>query len=272
MPELPEVETICRGLEPLLVGRRIAGVITRAGALRLPIDPGLDRALAGKVVQRVSRRAKYLLLDCGEGGIVIHLGMSGHLQVVPRGLAPGRHDHVDLLLDDGQALRFCDPRRFGVLLWTPHDPRCHPLLAALGPEPFDLQVDGEYLFRCSRGRILSIKPFIMDQRIVVGVGNIYASEALFRAGIAPARAAGQVSRARYQRLVEAIREVLQEAIAAGGTTIRDFRGETGRPGYFARELKVYGRDGQPCPVCGRPIRQMRLGQRSTYFCPVCQKG
>jgi formamidopyrimidine-DNA glycosylase len=198
--------------------------------------------------------------------------MSGRLQVVPGTLPPGRHDHIDLQFNDGRVLRYHDARRFGALLWTPDRPEDHPLLADLGPEPFGIEMDGDYLFLRSRGRIAAVKTFIMDQRVVVGVGNIYASEALFRAGIAPALAAGRVSRPRYGRLAEAIRKVLTEAIEAGGTTLRDFRGETGRPGYFARELKVYGREGEPCLRCGRSIRQQRLGQRSSYFCPGCQKG
>ena len=272
MPELPEVETTRAGLEPLLVGRTFCGAIVRVPSLRWPIAGDLGSTLAGETVLAVSRRAKYLLIACRGGTLILHLGMSGNLQVVSSQLPPGKHDHIDLLLDDGKVLRFHDPRRFGALLWTGHDPAHHPLLVEMGPEPFAAELDAGYLHDRSRGRRAAVKTFIMDQKILVGVGNIYASEALFRAGIAPATPAGRLGRERYRRLLEAIREVLDEAIAAGGTTLRDFRGQGGKPGYFARELQVYGREGESCPRCGRVIRQRRLGQRSTYYCPGCQKG
>lgn len=272
MPELPEVETTRVGLEPLLLGRSFIGAVVRVPSLRWPVSGELGTILSGETIRVVGRRAKYLLIGCSGGTLIIHLGMSGHLQVVSAELPAGRHDHVDLLLDDGQAVRFHDPRRFGALLWTDHDPSIHPLLVEMGPEPFAVELDGDYLYDRSRGRRAPVKAFIMDQRILVGVGNIYASEALFRAGIAPGLAAGRLGRERYRRLLKAIREVLEEAIAAGGTTLRDFRGQGGKPGYFARELQVYGREGEPCPRCGRSIRQRRLGQRSTYYCPGCQKG
>ncbi|BCR05383.1 formamidopyrimidine-DNA glycosylase [Desulfuromonas versatilis] len=271
MPELPEVETTRRGIEPLITGRIVTRVVVRVAKLRWPISRTLEETLCGQSILGVERRAKYLLLRFGAGTALIHLGMSGHLRVVPEATPAGKHDHVDIALSDGNCLRFNDPRRFGALLWLPNDPQDHPLLAELGPEPFAAEMDGDYLFQRSRGRKVAVKPFIMDQRVLVGVGNIYASEALFRAGIDPRREAGAVSLKRYRLLAEAIRKVLAEAIAAGGTTIRDFRGEGGKPGYFALQLRVYGREGEPCPGCGRPIRVVRLGQRASYFCASCQK-
>ena len=271
MPELPEVETTRAGLEPLLKGRTLLGATVRIPGLRWPIPRDLGALLGGQKIQAVERRAKYLLIRCQGGTLLLHLGMSGHLQVVPTALAAGRHDHVDLHLDNGNCLRFHDPRRFGALLWSEDDPLQHPLLAALGPEPLDPALQGDYLYRVSRGKNVVVKVFLMDQKVLVGVGNIYASEALFRARINPLTPAGTLGLQRYQRLLAAVREVLNEAIAAGGTTLRDFRNEGGKPGYFARELQVYGKDGQPCRVCGSSIRQCRQGQRSTYYCPNCQR-
>jgi formamidopyrimidine-DNA glycosylase len=270
MPELPEVETTRRGIAPHLVGRTIERLVCRVPQLRWPL-PEATVPLAGQQVLAVERRAKYLLLRCSGGTLILHLGMSGHLHLVAATAPPLRHDHVDLVFTDGSALRFNDARRFGALLWTPDDPHRHPLLVELGPEPFAAEMDGAYLYGRSRGRKAAVKPFLMDQQVVVGVGNIYASEALFRAGIDPRRPAGSVSRARYERLAAAIREVLSAAIAAGGTTIRDFVDAGGKPGYFALQLKVYGREGAACPGCGRPIAQERLGGRSTYFCRKCQR-
>ncbi|OHB30178.1 MAG: DNA-formamidopyrimidine glycosylase [Desulfuromonadaceae bacterium GWC2_58_13] len=270
MPELPEVETTRRGIAPLVEGKTIVSVVTRVVGLRWPFPPHLGAILAGRTIYTVERRAKYLLLRCDGGTLILHLGMTGHLRVVSPRVPPGCHDHVDLVFADGSCLRFNDSRRFGALLWTSDDPALHPLLAGLGPEPFDEAMSGERLYRLSRGRKNAVKPYIMDQRILVGVGNIYASEALFRAGIDPARAAGRVGLVRYRRLTAAIREVLDAAIAAGGTTIRDFSDSEGRPGYFAIQLQVYGRTGEPCLHCGEAIRQRRLGQRSTYFCRFCQ--
>ena len=271
MPELPEVETTRRGLEPLLTGRTLVAVKVHNGSLRLPVPHGLSRALAGKSVHGIGRRSKYLLIDCGTGTLIVHLGMTGHLRVVPADEPRRKHDHVEFLLDDDRALRFNDARRFGAILWTQGDPLAHPLLENLGPEPFDADFTATYLADRAQGRSVAVKPFLMDAHIVVGVGNIYASEALFRAGIDPRRAAGKVSRAAFGRLVTAVREVLAEAIEAGGTTIRDFMSSDGEPGYFRISLRVYGRNGEPCKSCGAPIRQIRLGQRSTYFCAKCQK-
>jgi formamidopyrimidine-DNA glycosylase len=271
MPELPEVETTRRGLEPLLVGRTIVAVRVVQGALRWPVPYDLGETLAGATVRAVRRRSKYLLIDCGKGTLIVHLGMTGHLRVVPGGEELRKHDHVELLLDNRRALRFNDSRRFGAILWTDGEPLRHPLLAALGPEPFDQSFSADYLAARAQGRSVAVKPFLMDARTVVGVGNIYASEALFRAGIDPRRAAGKVGRTAWARLVPAVRTVLEEAIAAGGTTIRDFTKSDGEPGYFRISLKVYGRAGEPCVTCGRQVRLVRLGQRSTYFCSNCQR-
>lgn len=271
MPELPEVETTRRGLEPLIVGRTVRSVKVHNRSLRWPVPPGLGKALAGETFRAVERRSKYLLLRCAGGTLIVHLGMTGHLRVVPATEPCKKHDHVELLLDNGRALRFNDSRRFGAILWTREDPLAHPLLLNLGPEPFDEAFTAGYLAERARGRVVAVKPFLMDAKTVVGVGNIYASEALFRAGIDPRRAAGTVSPGAFRRLVKSVREVLLEAIEAGGTTIRDFANSSGEPGYFRISLRVYGRGGEACLDCGAPIQQIRLGQRSTYFCAKCQK-
>ncbi len=270
MPELPEVETTRLGLLPQLTGRHIEAVTLRRSDLRWPIPWEIAKLLPGQPILGVRRRAKYLLLDLAPGSALLHLGMSGCLRVVPRDLPVGRHDHVDLVLDSGQAVRFTDPRRFGCLLWQPQG-ETHALLRDLGPEPLASEFTGDYLFECSRKRTASIKTFLMDQGIVVGVGNIYAVETLFRAGIAPGRAAGRVSRERYARLAQAVKEVLTQAIQSGGTTLKDFRHTDGMPGYFKQELLVYGREGDPCLVCGRTLSGNRLGNRATVWCAQCQK-
>jgi len=271
MPELPEVETVRRGISPLLTGKTIVSVTSRIVGLRWPLPADLDALLTGKTVRAVTRRAKYLLLDCGDGTLILHLGMTGHLRVIDKNIPPGKHDHIDVVFEDGRTLRFNDSRRFGALLWTVDDPQHHPLLANLGPEPLDPSLTGDYLYQRARNRKIAVKSFIMDQKIVVGVGNIYASEALFRAGIHPSREAGRISLQRYQRLAASIREVLEKSIEVGGTTIRNFSNSEGKPGYFALQLQMYGKEGEPCPGCGRPIRQSRIGQRSTYFCRYCQR-
>jgi len=271
MPELPEVETVRRGIGPYLVGRRIASVVVRDPRLRQPVDPGLPGRLTGRIVDGVARRGKYLLIRSGPGALIVHLGMSGSLRIVPVGTAAGRHDHCDIHLDDGRVLRFNDPRRFGLIVWTPSSPATHPLLARLGPEPLDTDWDGEALRAAAGRRRSAIKAVLMDARVVVGVGNIYASEALFRAGIHPVRAASRISARRYAALAEAVRQVLAEAVEQGGTTLRDFVAEDGRPGYFQQSLRVYGRTGRPCGRCGRPIRETRLAGRSTFYCPGCQR-
>lgn len=270
MPELPEVETTRRGIERHLVGRRIVGLSLRRPDLRWPIPATALQALRGTAVLAVRRRAKYLLIDAEPGSALIHLGMSGMLRVLPREVPVGLHDHVDLELDDGRVLRFTDPRRFGCLLWQGAG-TLHPLLASLGPEPLDEGFDGAHLFRLSRGRRGPVKPFLMDQAVVVGVGNIYAAEALFEAGIDPRRAAGRISRERYDALAAAVRRILAHAIERGGTTLRDFLNPDGAPGYFEQELFAYGREGQPCRRCGGTLRALRLGQRATAFCPRCQR-
>ncbi|SCZ53241.1 bifunctional DNA-formamidopyrimidine glycosylase/DNA-(apurinic or apyrimidinic site) lyase [Thiohalomonas denitrificans] len=271
MPELPEVETTRRGIAPHITGRRILTVEVREPRLRWPVPSDLQKRVAGQRVTEVRRRGKYLLLMLERGSIILHLGMSGSLRVLEEPLTPGRHDHVDLVFTEGLRLRLTDPRRFGALLWTDGPPESHKLLAGLGPEPLSDAFDGDYLFRRSRGRRVPVKAFLMDARVVVGVGNIYANEALFMAGIRPDRPAGGISRARYLRLAEQVRSILEQAIIQGGTTLRDFTDSQGRPGYFAQSLAVYGRGGLPCPACGARLREVRLGQRSTVFCPHCQR-
>jgi formamidopyrimidine-DNA glycosylase len=271
VPELPEVETTRRGIRGALRKHRITGMVLREPRLRWPVDAALLTELPGQEVVDVRRRAKYLLIDLERGTLIAHLGMSGSLRVLPPATPLLVHDHYDLLLDSGRCLRFNDPRRFGSLLWVTGDPAAHPLLEGLGPEPLEAGFDADYLAGRARGRKVAIKQFLMDQRVVVGVGNIYASEALFRAGIDPRRAAGRVAHARLQGLVEAVRAVLGEAIRQGGTTLRDYVNAEGTPGYFRQQLFVYERAGKPCRQCGTPIRQVVQGQRSTYFCPRCQK-
>lgn len=274
MPELPEVESTRRAIASHIIGQRITGVVVRNPRLRLPVPDDLATAATGCRVKAVHRRGKYLLLSCDGGTVLVHLGMSGSLRLLdtPR-VAAGRHDHLDILLEDGGGLRLNDPRRFGLVDWIGGgtDPFAHRLLAHLGPEPLSADFSGARLYRRSRGRQLAAKAFIMDARVVVGIGNIYASEALHRAGVHPGRAAGRVGKARYDRLVKAIRQVLQEAIDGGGTTFRDYRGADGQPGGFATRLAVYGREGLGCLRCDRgTIRQRRLAQRATYYCAACQ--
>jgi formamidopyrimidine-DNA glycosylase len=269
MPELPEVETTRRGIAPWLDGAVVTHTQVRAPRLRWPI-PEAIRQLRDEPVRGVRRRAKFLLLDLASGQLLLHLGMSGSLRVVPADTAAGPHDHLDLVLDSGSALRLRDPRRFGAALWTP-EPDLHPLLNDLGPEPLDPEFDGDWLYTRSRGRRRAVKDFIMDARILVGVGNIYAQESLFRAGIHPARPAGRVGRARYRVLAETIRTVLAEAIDVGGTTLRDFAGADSAPGWFRQQLTVYGRGGEPCRNCGRALRLTRHGQRATVYCTRCQR-
>ncbi|BAU71912.1 bifunctional DNA-formamidopyrimidine glycosylase/DNA-(apurinic or apyrimidinic site) lyase [Metapseudomonas furukawaii] len=270
MPELPEVETTRRGIAPYLEGQRVSRVIVRERRLRWPIPEDLDVRLSGQLILRVERRAKYLLLGAEAGTLISHLGMSGSLRLVEAGLAAGKHEHVDIELESGMALRYTDPRRFGALLWS-QDPLNHELLRHLGPEPLTDLFDGDRLFQLSRGRSMAVKPFIMDNAVVVGVGNIYASEALFAAGIDPRREAGSISRARYLKLAEAIKRILAQAIECGGTTLRDFVGGDGKPGYFQQELWVYGRGGEFCRQCGSTLREIRLGQRASVYCPRCQR-
>lgn len=270
MPELPEVETTRRGVEPHCVGRAIAGVVVREPRLRWPVPNQLATLLVGQIIESVERRAKYLLFRTQTGSLLVHLGMSGSLRLVDADASPARHDHIDVLLDDEVCLRYHDPRRFGCFLWLGAGEN-HPLLAHLGPEPLSSQFDGDILYQRSRGRKSPVKNFIMDGKVVVGVGNIYANEALFISGIRPDRAAGRISAARYQRLAKNIKQVLTSAIDQGGTTLRDFVGGDGSPGYFAQRLLVYGRAGQPCTCCDAALREVRLGQRSSVFCATCQR-
>ncbi len=273
MPELPEVETTRRGIAPHVEGREITEVIVRQARLRVPVPADLVERLVGARIGELARRAKYLLLPLeGEasGTLLWHLGMSGSLRIARLGELPKKHDHLDLVLDDGAILRYHDPRRFGFVDWLAGSAEQDPRLARLGPEPLSEAFGAERLFARSRGRRLAVKPFLMDNAVVVGVGNIYAAEALFLAGIDPRRAAGRISRARYVRLAAAVREVLAAAITQGGTTLRDFVGGTGEPGYFKQRLNVYGRDGQPCRRCGAELRLITLGQRASVFCGHCQ--
>ena len=272
MPELPEVETTRRGIEPHILGKILQGAVVRERRLRQPVPRNLNALIAGQRLNRIERRAKYLLLHLERGTLLIHLGMSGNLRILHSQRAAEKHDHVDLIFNQRLLLRFNDPRRFGLVLWLKGDPHSHPLLTHLGPEPLEDGFNGDYLFQRSRKRRQAIKTFLMDQRIVVGVGNIYANEALFLAGIRPTMAAGRLSRRRCQTLAETIRAILRAAIEQGGTTLKDFVDSRGEPGYFQLQLNVYGRDGEPCPQCGTAIKQQLLGQRSTFHCPSCQKG
>jgi formamidopyrimidine-DNA glycosylase len=270
MPELPEVETTLRGIKPYLLKQRIARVIVRESSLRWPVTEAVRRA-EGQQLVALDRRGKYLLLKLEHGGLIIHLGMSGSLRILEEFKAPEKHDHIDVELENGVCLRFNDPRRFGAFLWVDGAMEDHELLRHLGPEPLSAEFTAEYLSELSRGRRVAVKNFIMNGHIVVGVGNIYASEALFMAGIHPQRAAGRISRQRYQGLVTAIRDVLQRAIQQGGTTLRDFVNSDGDPGYFAQELLVYDRAGHDCFQCGAAIRKKVIGQRSSYYCSACQR-
>jgi len=270
MPELPEVETTRAGLAPHCEGRTIRNVILRRPDLRWPIPAEIKKMLPSQTIFKVRRRAKYLLIDTEPGSALLHLGMSGCLRVLPKACRVEKHDHVDVVLDNDTVIRFTDPRRFGCLLWQPAG-ETHSLLQHLGPEPLSEHFDGDLLFTLSRGRRSPIKHFLMDQSIVVGVGNIYAAESLFKAGISPLREAGCISRARYVALADAIKSILAYAIARGGTTLRDFLNADGAPGYFEQELFVYGREGEPCKICGKPVQDLRMSGRASAWCKKCQK-
>jgi formamidopyrimidine-DNA glycosylase len=270
VPELPEVETTRRGIAPALLERRVVEVIVRERRLRWPIAGNFETSILGRTVRGTERRAKYLLIRFDAGTLILHLGMSGSLRLVRADVPPKAHDHWDIHLDSGWVLRFHDPRRFGSLHWTEEDPALHPLLAKLAPEPLSDSFDGEYLHRMTRKRTVAIKQFIMNSQMVVGVGNIYASETLFRAGISPRRTARRVSRAQATVLAQAIKAVLSEAIKIGGTTLRDYVNADGAPGYFRQKLFVYERAGAACRVCSSSIKQFVQGQRSTYWCSTCQ--
>jgi formamidopyrimidine-DNA glycosylase len=270
MPELPEVEITRRGIEPFVVGRTITGVAVRNPNLRWRVPRDLARTVVGQEVRRVDRRGKYLLLECASGSLILHLGMSGSLRVIDPRVPAQAHDHVDLLFGD-TALRLRDPRRFGALLWQRGDVHRHRLLAGLGVEPLSADFSADYLYAATRRRLVSIKLLLMNANVVVGVGNIYANESLFRAGVHPRRRAGRLTRAQCERLVRSVRDTLRAALDAGGSSLRDFVHSDGSSGYFQQSYAVYDRAGLPCRVCGSPIRVARLGSRSSFFCTTCQK-
>ena len=271
MPELPEVETIRRGLKPQLLGRTVTAVIVHNSALRWPIPSNLPGLLVGRPLIDLDRRGKYLLLDCGNGKLIIHLGMSGSLRLVSALTALHKHEHFELRLDNETALRLRDPRRFGAVLWQDPDSPAHRLLANLGPEPLEGTFDAHWLFSASRGRQVSIKQFLMTGTVVAGIGNIYATEALFDAKIHPQAPAGKISLKRYTLLVQSIVRTLQNALAAGGSSLRDFVDSAGQPGYFQQQYQAYGRANKPCGRCGRALHLVRLGQRATVYCGSCQR-
>jgi formamidopyrimidine-DNA glycosylase len=271
MPELPEVETTLRGLAPHLDGQIIKGVVIRNASLRWPIPAHLNQTISGLQILSLTRRAKYILLDCGRGHLLLHLGMSGSLRIMPCATPAKKHDHFDLILASGNVMRLTDPRRFGAVLWVEGDPLQHKLLCELGIEPLEQEFDGDWLFRATRKRKAAIKLVLMDAHTVVGVGNIYANEALFQAGIRPTRSAARVTRAQSELLVKCIKATLKKSIKAGGSTLRDFVGSGGEPGYFQQNYFVYGRNGEACRRCDSAIQLLRLGQRSTFYCPTCQK-
>ena len=270
MPELPEVETIRIGIAPYVIGKQVIDVIIRDPRLRWPVPRQLKRNLTGHTIRKLDRRAKYLLFYLESGCMLLHLGMSGSLHMVENNTPVEKHDHVDIVFNSGRTLRFRDPRRFGSIHWTKNNPLEYKLLNHLGPEPLSDNLDGNYLFNKSRKRTQTIKAFIMDGRNVAGVGNIYANESLFAAGIHPKRKAGKVSRARYEKLSRQIKNILNQALAKGGTTLRDFVNGEGKPGYFRNELQVYNRGGQPCLTCNTIIKTSRENQRSTFYCTSCQ--
>ena len=271
MPELPEVETTRRGLAPALLHQRIRTAVVRNRALRRPVPVRLAKYVAGATIESVERRGKYLLIGCDRGTLIIHLGMSGRLWLVAADTPPAKHDHFDLVLERGQVVRLRDPRRFGLVLWQDRNAATHELLARMGPEPFGAQFGGEWLYDETRRRSAAIKQVLMDSHVVAGVGNIYASEALFRAGINPKSPAQRIGRERYVRLAEHIRATLADAIEAGGSTLRDYVGGNGEAGYFQNQFLVYGRGGEPCLRCGTTVKELRQGQRSTFYCPRCQR-
>ncbi|HTS22923.1 MAG TPA: bifunctional DNA-formamidopyrimidine glycosylase/DNA-(apurinic or apyrimidinic site) lyase [Casimicrobiaceae bacterium] len=271
MPELPEVETTRRGVAPHVERQKVTAVRIYDRRLRWPVPRDLPRRLVGRRIDRVDRRSKYLLFRLGEDTLLVHMGMTGSLRVFTRLPPRQTHDHIDLEFANGVVLRYRDPRRFGAVLWSPGGQPEHPLLARLGVEPFSPGFDGEYLHHAARGRRVAIKLLLMDSHIVVGVGNIYANESLFRAGIRPDRPANRIAPLRLARLADAVRETLTEAIAKGGSSLRDYVDSRGEPGYFQLDYYVYGRAGEPCRVCGAPIRMRRLGGRATYYCVSCQR-
>jgi len=271
MPELPEVETTRRGLSPYIESHKITAVTIRNFKLRWPIADNLAAILSNQTIHKISRRAKYLLFQCNTGTLIIHLGMSGHLQIIDKRDPVGKHDHVDIQFENGLTLRYTDPRRFGAILWSEYeDIQQHPLLSHLGPEPLSETFTANYLLKISHDRRCSIKTFIMNGKNVVGIGNIYANEALFLARIHPKTPAGKLTKGQATLLVTVIKQVLKKAIDAGGTTLKDFRKSDGKPGYFSQQLHIYGKEGESCLHCGSQILQYKEGQRATFFCPQCQ--
>lgn len=271
MPELPEVETSRRGIEPHILNRTVTDVVIRQKKLRWPITPALKSQLTKQLIKQVDRRGKYILLRTDAGTVIMHLGMSGSLRILDKGTPAEKHDHIDICFSNSKLLRLRDPRRFGAVLWTKADPLKHKLLEKLGPEPLSNEFTAEYFFSISRNRKVAIKTLLMNSKVVVGVGNIYANESLFSAGINPKRTADKISLKRYQKLVPAIKTILQRSIEQGGTTLKDFTQQDGKPGYFQQTLNVYGRSGEPCPICHKPVKQITQAQRSTFYCPHCQK-
>ncbi len=270
MPELPEVETTLRGIAPHLQDQCVGAVVVRTASLRWPIPQDLAQLLCGQTIRSVQRRAKYLLLGFEHGTLILHLGMSGSLRILAHGTPPAKHDHFDLVLAHGELLRLRDPRRFGAVLWHAGELSAHPLLSQLGPEPLGPAFDAAYLYQATRKRSAAIKPALMDNHLVVGVGNIYANESLFRAGIRPQLAAHKLSRPRCALLVRCVRQVLRAAIRQGGSSLRDFVHSDGSSGYFQQHYFVYGRSGEPCRHCGTPIKRIVQGQRASFYCPHCQ--
>lgn len=267
MPELPEVETTLRGIAPHVHGQLITDLTVRQPRLRWPVTQNIQKIVHWQKIRQLTRRAKYIVLELDHGSILIHLGMSGSLRIVEPSEAWRKHDHIEMLLNNHKALRYHDPRRFGCWLWSAVE---HTQLGNLGPEPLSTEFDGDRLFNCARKRKMAVKPFIMTNSVVVGVGNIYATEALFRSGIRPNRVASTLSKKRYSLLAHNIKDVLAAAIRQGGTTLRDFVNSDGQPGYFQQSLDVYGRAGEPCNQCNTTLKELRLGQRSSVFCPKCQ--
>ena len=271
MPELPEVETTLRGIAPHINNQKISNIVVRNSSLRWPVPVDELQTLIGETVTHVERIAKYILIHTDKGCVLLHLGMSGSLRALSKDQAPEKHDHIDLVFSNDRVIRLNDPRRFGCCLLLQEPIKQHKLLASLGPEPLDDDFNGDHLFDLSRGRSINVKSFIMDGKVVVGVGNIYASESLFMAGIRPTASIKRISRARYHELASAIKAVLAKAISAGGTTLNDFTQADGKPGYFAQELQVYGQKGEPCNKCGEAIKSQVIGQRNTFYCSACQK-
>ena len=271
MPELPEIETTCRGIKAYIKNEAVSRVIVRDGQLRWPVPNNLNALLQHYKVREIGRRAKYILIYFDHGCLIIHLGMSGSLRYISDNNPPSNHDHVDLVFESSNCLRLRDPRRFGSIHWTDGDPHTHKLLNNLGPEPLDKYFQGSYLYGISRGRKQTIKTFVMDSHVVVGIGNIYANEILFKSGIHPSKIASGIKLERYNKLTDSIKSILKQAITKGGATLRDFVNAEGKPGYFQQTLHVYQQEGMPCTRCGNLIKRYNLNQRSTYYCAVCQK-